>query len=76
MFNWTTSQRIQAEKTISWALISTSITFLVVFAFTGSWEWGAGIALTERVFKIGAYYVHERWWHKRYKVQKKETGNH
>ncbi len=53
---------ISTKKTISWTLISTSITFIVVFAFTGSWEWGASISLTERVFKVIGYYIHERSW--------------
>jgi len=69
--NLTTSQRIQLKKTASWTIISTTITFIVVYAFTGSWEWGASISLTERVFKIIAYYPHERFWHKKYKALKK-----
>ena len=76
MFNWTTSQRIQAEKTFSWALISMTISFFVVLAVTGSWELGLTISLIGRVIKSITYYIHERWWHKRYKIQKKETGNH
>ena len=69
--NLTTSQKIQMKKTVSWTLISMSITFLVVFAFTHSWEWGASISLTERVCKIPAYYRHERYWHRKYKAAKK-----
>lgn len=69
--NLTTSQQIQIQKTVTWTIISTSITFVVVYAFTGSWEWGASISLTERVFKIFAYYPHERYWHRKYKALKK-----
>jgi len=47
-----------------------SITFLVVFAFTGSWEWGATISLTERIIKTLVYYPHERFWHRKYKELK------
>lgn len=70
--NLHTSQRIQLKKTVSWTIISMTITFLIVFAFTGSWEWGAGITLTERIFKIVMYYPHERFWHGRYKEAKAE----
>lgn len=59
------------KKTVSWTIISTTITFSVVFAFTGSWEWGATISLTERVIKVFAYYYHERKWHGKYKEAKK-----
>lgn len=68
--NLHTSQRIQLKKTIVWTIISMSITFLVVFAFTGSWEWGATITLTERVIKTLVYYPHERFWHRKYKELK------
>jgi len=65
------SEKIQIKKTVSWTLISTTITFLVVFAFTGSWEWGATISLTERIIKVLVYYPHERYWHRKYKTLKK-----
>lgn len=65
------SEKIQMKKTASWTIISTSITFIVVFAFTGSWEFGLGISLTERIIKVVAYYRHERYWHRIYKEAKK-----
>ena len=67
------SQVIQLEKTISWTIISSSITFLVTWAITGSWQTGVAISITERVIKLFVYYGHERWWHKRYKAQKQEA---
>lgn len=71
--NWTTSQKIQATKTLTWALISMTITFFVTWIITSSWEFGLGVSVSERVIKIFAYYPHERWWHKRYKLQKQEA---
>lgn len=65
------SEKIQMKKTVSWTIISMNITFLVVFAFTGSWEFGLGISITERIIKIFAYYRHERFWHRKYKEAKK-----
>ena len=50
------------KKTISWTLISMTITFLVILAFTGSWKIGATISITERIIKLFPYYGHERWW--------------
>ena len=67
------SQVIQLEKTISWTIISSSITFLVTWAITGSWQIGVTISVTERIIKLFVYYGHERWWHKRYKSQKQEA---
>lgn len=50
-----------------------TITFFVTWIITASWEFGLTVSVTERVIKIVAYYPHERWWHKRYKLQKKEN---
>ena len=71
----TASQRIQSKKTVSWTLISVTITFLVVWIVTGSWEWGAAASFTERIIKIILYYPHERYWHKKYKALKKVLKN-
>jgi uncharacterized membrane protein len=55
---------LHVKKTISWTIISAIITFVVVFAFTGSWEYGLGVSLVGRVIKVVAYYRHEGWWEK------------
>lgn len=71
--NFTISQKVQLEKTISWTVISMSITFLVTWAITGSWQLGATISVTERIIKLFVYYGHERWWHKLYKLLKRKA---
>lgn len=65
-----TSQKIQLMKTITWAIISVIITSLIGWAVTGSIFIGLGIGITDRVIKMGIYYAHERFWHKKYKVAK------
>ncbi len=65
-----TSQRIQLYKTVTWALISVTITSLVAWLITGDWRIGAAIGILDRVIKMGVYYGHERWWHKKYKHDK------
>jgi len=65
------SQKIQMKKTISWTIISASITFFVTWAITGSWEFGLSVMIVGRLIKMPAYYRHERFWHRRYKEAKK-----
>ncbi len=65
------SEKIQMKKTASWTIISSTITFFVTWAITGSWEFGIGVSVTERIIKVFAYYRHERFWHRKYKEAKK-----
>ena len=67
-----TSQRIQLYKTVTWAVISMTITSLIAWAITGDWRIAVGIGLADRIIKMGVYYWHERFWHKKYKSQKAE----
>lgn len=67
-----TSQRIQIWKTLTWTVISVSITTVIGWAITGNVYIGIGIGLTDRVIKMGIYYAHERFWHGKYKQQKQE----
>lgn len=49
-------------KTISWRIVATSTTILLVFLFTGDFVISASVGLLEVVAKIAFYYVHERMW--------------
>ena len=69
--NLKTSQSIQLRKTITWAMISFLITGGVTWAITGNFFAGLTVGLIDRAVKIGAYYWHERVWHKRYKEEKR-----
>ena len=68
----TASQKIQLKKTISWTLLSMSITTLVSwFVFSlylpQALTVGVTVGVIDRILKIPAYYTHERIWHKTYK---------
>ncbi len=49
-------------KAISWRIVATLTTILLVFAFTGNWELSGGVGLAELLVKIAVYYMHERIW--------------
>jgi uncharacterized membrane protein len=49
-------------KAISWRIVATLTTMLLVFAFTGNLAISGGVGLTELVTKVVIYYVHERIW--------------
>jgi adenylylsulfate kinase len=49
-------------KAISWRIVATLTTILLVFMFTGNWVISTGVGATEVVVKILVYYAHERVW--------------
>jgi len=49
-------------KAVSYRILGTVITALIVFVFTGSFSLSFGIAGVELVAKSLAYYIHERIW--------------
>ena len=49
-------------KTISWRIMASAITTLLVFAFTGNLTISLGVGLLEIFVKIAAYNAHERLW--------------
>jgi len=49
-------------KAISWRIVATLTTILLVFAFTGNWVLSSGVGFAELLLKIAIYYVHERIW--------------
>jgi adenylylsulfate kinase len=49
-------------KAISWRIIATLTTTLLVFIFTGNLIVSGGVGLTEFLSKILIYYAHERVW--------------
>ena len=51
-------------KAISWRVIATLTTALVVYLITGSSEFAVTIGLIEGIAKIGLYYFHERLWNR------------
>lgn len=51
-------------KAISWRLIATTITTLLVYIFTRKLILALEIGLLEMIIKIAFYYMHERVWGK------------
>jgi len=49
-------------KAISWRIVATFTTMLLVFVFTGNLVVSGGVGLAELFTKIIIYYVHERLW--------------
>jgi len=49
-------------KTISWRIVATSTTILLVFLFTGNLVISASVGSLELLAKPVIYYVHERIW--------------
>ena len=50
------------KKTISWRIIATLITGIVVFVFTGKLSDTTYITLTSAFVLMIFYYIHERIW--------------
>ncbi len=51
-------------KAISWRVIATLTTTLLVYAFTGRTDIAVTVGLLEAVTKIVLYYFHERLWNR------------
>ncbi len=49
-------------KTISWRIMATLTTMLLVLVFTGNLVLSGEVGIVELVVKIAAYYLHERAW--------------
>ena len=49
-------------KTVSWRIVATLTTMLLVFVFTRNLVISGGVGLTELLTKTVIYYVHERIW--------------
>jgi adenylylsulfate kinase len=49
-------------KALSWRIVATLTTTLLVFIFTGDLVISAGVGGSEFLLKIFIYYVHERVW--------------
>jgi len=59
-------------KTVSWRLIATITTALLVYIFTGNFYWALSIGAIEIIAKMIMYYLHERAWN-RVQIGKKEA---
>jgi uncharacterized membrane protein len=49
-------------KALSWRVLATLATMLIVFAFTRKIALSAGVGAVEVIVKLALYYLHERIW--------------
>ena len=58
------SHRRSIAKTLSWRLVATVITAVVVWIVTESLQFAAVVGGVDTLLKLGAYYLHERLWNR------------
>ncbi len=51
-------------KTVTWRIIATVATILIVWSFTGDVSLSLSAGLVEVIIKMILYYIHERVWYK------------
>jgi uncharacterized membrane protein len=51
-------------KALSYRVVGTIVTFVVALVLTKSFDLAAQIGILDTVVKIGAFYFHERLWHR------------
>jgi uncharacterized membrane protein len=56
------THRRSIAKAVSWRIVATLTTMLLVFIFTGNLVASGGVGLTEVLSKTVIYYLHERAW--------------
>ena len=56
------SQTRPVLKTVSWRILATIITGIVVFLYTGKLDESGKITITAALILTIAYYLHERFW--------------
>lgn len=67
-------RRRSLAKALSWRVLATLVTAVLVIAMTGQWQLGAKIGVADTILKFLLYFGHERLWahitfgRKRYQV--------
>jgi adenylylsulfate kinase len=49
-------------KSITWRVVATIITFVIVFVYTGRIDWAISLSIFDLILKFIGYYAHERVW--------------
>ena len=58
------SRKRHMAKAVTWRLVATTTTVIIVGFGTGDWRVGAGVGVVELPTKMLLYYLHERFWYK------------
>lgn len=53
-----------ALKSISWRIVATLTTMILVYVFTGRLEITVGVGLSDAALSTVLYFLHERLWNK------------
>jgi len=56
------SRKKSVWKAISWRVIATVTTMVLVFISTGEWALMLSVGFFDVLLKLGLYYIHERAW--------------
>lgn len=56
------SHKRSVSKALSWRVVASMTTMIIVFAFTGEWTLSLGVGVVEVIAKMALYYGHERAW--------------
>ncbi len=51
-------------KAVSWRIGGTTVTFVVALVISGQVELAVKVGLLDTFVKVGAFYFHERIWHR------------
>ena len=68
------SPRRHIAKSITWRILATTTTILLVGIVSGDWAIGAQIGVLEFFVKMALYYGHERAWYRFIHFGVKENG--
>ena len=58
------STRRSIAKALSWRILATAITTVIVFLVTGKGDFAAGIGIADTCVKFFIYFGHERLWNR------------
>ncbi len=58
------SRKRHLAKAVTWRVVATTTTVVIVGLGTGDWRVGAGVGVIEFPTKMLLYYLHERFWYK------------
>ena len=58
------TNRRSIVKGISWRIVATTTTIIIVYLFFGRLDLAIAAGLIETILKVGLYWAHERAWFK------------
>ena len=60
MISW----KRHAAKTMTWRIVATTTTVVIVGVATGEWAIAGGVGAVDAAVKMVLYYLHERVWYR------------